>query len=531
MCPPKKANTVPERYDQALHYARDQHLPPKAPRPCPTSQWPSENVALLERYYVWLIEGGAAEYPTNIIYLPAAGHVLGLSPVPHPKINLESDFERVMAYVAAKGTGVYWQRACHLGLEKFKRFLRLERGLGEIRKAKPFEIAAHTQGLPVWLVTELERYQRIQQRNWRPARLDQNIHSFWSKYGQIWRFLCQERGVQQLADLKRQHILDFMDTSLDAGYSATSVNSQVRLLHSFLLFLQEEAYPIPQALLRIPSLKQPDPLPKYLTDEQVKKLRETIERSVLDAQQTNQRRQALLDRAIFYLLWQGGLRLGEVEELRLEDLDLPGQRLSVRNGKGLKDRTVYLTASINQVLQTYLAVRGDGSSDHVFLYRNAALARSFIGSRLKMIGAQAGVKVYAHRLRHTCATQLLNAGCRITSIQAFLGHKKLNTTMIYARAHDATVAEDYFAAMQRVEQRLDISTAPKKEPQSENEVVNVQSSLAQPGPADQVLFWIERLALPELGQQERLEIAEHLKQTLCLGIACELSPPIMAIAG
>jgi hypothetical protein len=112
----------------------------------------------------------------------------------------------------------------------------------------------------------------------------------------------------------------------------------------------------------------------------------------------------------------------------------------------------------------------------------------------------------------------------VTSIQAFLGHKKLNTTMIYARAHDQTVAEDYFAAMQRVEQRLDISPAPKEEPQPENEVVNVQ-------PADQVLFWIERLALPELCQQERLEIAASLKQALCVGIACQLSPPMMALAG
>ena len=47
-------------------------------------------------------------------------------------------------------------------------------------------------------------------------------------------------------------------------------------------------------------------------------------------------------------------------------------------------------------------------------------------------------------------TQLLNAGCRVTSIRRFLRHKKLNTTMIYARAHDQTVADDYFAAMQRV---------------------------------------------------------------------------------
>jgi integrase len=100
--------------------------------------------------------------------------------------------------------------------------------------------------------------------------------------------------------------------------------------------LQEEGYSVPQSLLRIPGLKQPDPLPRYLTDEQVKKLRDEIERMVQEAKLDSHRRLAVLVRSAFYLLWQGGLRLGEVEELRLEDLDFPQKRLSVRDGKGKK---------------------------------------------------------------------------------------------------------------------------------------------------------------------------------------------------
>jgi len=121
-------------------------------------------------------------------------------------------------------------------------------------------------------------------------------------------------------------------------------------------------------------------------------------------------------------------------------------------------------------------------------------------------------------LRHTCATQLLNAGCRITSIQRFLGHKDLGSTMIYARAHDQTVADDYFAAMQRVEQRLDI--VPEEKQEASDEVVNVL-------PIAQLLFWVERLALPELCQQERLEIADSLKQALSLNIASQHAPPVV----
>ena len=520
MCPPQAAATIAEAYDQALHYARDRRLPAGAPRPCPTCQWPPENVRLPERYCDWLVQGGTAEQPTRTIYLPVAGHVLGLNLKPHSQINLEEDFERVMEYVQAKGVGLDWLQACRNGLDKFRRFLRLERGLGEVRKAAPFDVSAHAQGLPPWLVSELERYQRIQQKHWRSARLEVNLRSFWSKHGQLWRFFCQERGVQRLADLKRLHILDYVDHRLAAGASITSVNAQIHLLRGFLLFLQEEGYTVPQSIFRIPSLKLPDSLPKYLTDEQVGKLRQAIEENVSAARNASQRRLALLDRAAFYLLWQGGLRLSEVEDLRLEDLDLPGKRLSVRNGKGLKDRTVYLTDNVLLALKAYLAVRGQGSSDHVFLYRNALLSKDFIRSRLKTIGSRIGVKVYPHRLRHTCASQLLNAGCRITSIQAFLGHKKLNTTMIYARAYDQTVADDYFAVMSWVEQRMEITPPPEpvEETNPEDEVVKEREN-------EQIITWLEQLLLPELCQDERVDIVEQLKRTLSLNLARQHAPP------
>ena len=57
-------------------------------------------------------------------------------------------------------------------------------------------------------------------------------------------------------------------------------------------------------------------------------------------------------------------------------------------------------------------------------------------------------------LRHTFGTQLVNAGCRITTIQALLGHRRLNSTMTYARVHDHTVAQDYYSAMAVIEGHL-----------------------------------------------------------------------------
>jgi hypothetical protein len=64
------------------------------------------------------------------------------------------------------------------------------------------------------------------------------------------------------------------------------------------------------------------------------------------------------------------------------------------------------------------------------------------------------MKVTPHMLRHTFATQLVNAGCKITSIQALLGHQRLQTTLTYARLHDQTIATDYYTAMAMIEERL-----------------------------------------------------------------------------
>jgi hypothetical protein len=190
----------------------------------------------------------------------------------------------------------------------------------------------------------------------------------------------------------------------------------------------------------------------------------------------------------------------------------------VRNGKGMKDRTVYLTEMVIHSLKEYLAARGEGVSDHVFLYRNQALGKELIHARLKAAGERTGIHLHAHRLRHTCGTQLLNSGCPVTSIQKLLGHKKLNTTMVYARAYDATVEADYFAAMGRIEQRLELV----EESQPVSEAVN-ESERAQ------LLTLAGQLFAPEMSVETRLEIAAQMCGLLDGGEASRVDwipPPI-----
>jgi hypothetical protein len=113
------------------------------------------------------------------------------------------------------------------------------------------------------------------------------------------------------------------------------------------------------------------------------------------------------------------------------------------------------------------------------------------------------VPVYAHRLRHTCATQLLNAGCKITSIQKFLGHKRLNTTLTYARAHDQTVEEDYFRAMGSVEKRPELMGQPEEE-------VPLMSEPER----ETLLTLVTQLTAPDMSLEVRLELAERMRTVL-----------------
>jgi site-specific recombinase XerD len=496
-----RANTVAEHYDRTLRYARHKRLPPGYPTPRPTAQWPAEcraeNIALLEHYREWLLSGGHAPDVVDHIYLQMAGHVLGLSLKSYRELDLGADLERALDYIKAKQLSAEWTDINRVSLEKFRRFLRQLRGEWNVR-LKPLSFARYTDALPEWLLDPLTRYFHLQRGHWRTARLDSASQRFWLGHTRVWRWVLAQHPLAGLHEMKRQYLLDYAGHALAEGYAASTVNTDLRTCHAFLLFLQDQEYRVPQSLLRPVTVKEPERLPRFLTDEQVRALRDEFERRVADADTWVTRRDALLDRATFCLLWQCGLRIGELEELLLEDLDLSGKKLIIRQGKGQKDRAAYLTETVITALNAYLSARGLGPTEHVFLYRNQPLCKDLVRERIKAAGRRVGVKVTPHQLRHTCATQLLNAGCRVTSIQKLLGHRKLDSTLIYARVHDHMLAADFYAAMARIEQSLKL----KDEPPATSE-------------RESLLALAEQLAAPQLGDEQRLELAAQLRGALC----------------
>ncbi len=314
--------------------------------------------------------------------------------------------------------------------------------------------------LPDTLAGQLQAYRQLKSNRWRPERVAANSILFYSQHGILWEFFCETCGVKAVVELNLDHVLQFIKARLDARRSAKTINCSLSSLRSFLSFLKEDDIPIDPSLEHMQRLKESEQLPRYMTTEQVHRLKDEVEARVLSAGDQHQLYDALLIRATFYLLWQGGLRSGEVELLRFSDFYIfranREQRLFVRDGKWRRGRAVYLTDVSLAAFDAYLAVRGvEPAGRFVFVRNGMPLKKNFLSQRLNAIGKQVDVYVSPHRLRHTFATQLLNVGCMVTSIQKLLGHSNLNTTMTYARAFDQTVMRDYFQAVDVMESQPD----------------------------------------------------------------------------
>ena len=140
------------------------------------------------------------------------------------------------------------------------------------------------------------------------------------------------------------------------------------------------------------------------------------------------------DYAIFQVFLQTGVRVSELCTLRLDDVDLEGHLLHVREGKGMVARSIALEKKAIQALQSYLVVRPDVLSDRLFLNRDEEpISERGVRKLVTRYCRKAGItkKVSCHSLRHTFATYKAERGVSPFQLQEWLGHASLNTTQIY----------------------------------------------------------------------------------------------------
>jgi site-specific recombinase XerD len=243
----------------------------------------------------------------------------------------------------------------------------------------------------------------------------------------------------------RRKILCFIDRLLDRRLHPKTINCYLDSIRAFYKYLKEEEEveidnPVKSGYL----LRLPKPLPRFLQDEEVGKLFKVIDN--------------VRDKAIFYLMLRCGLRVEEAADLKIDDLDLLKGTIIVRSGKGAKGRMVYISTDAHSAIVAYLRIRQTIRSKALFLVDKGALKGKPISvrgiqKRLELYARKSGLRVCCHELRHTMATQLLNAGADLTVIQDLLGHSRVATTQRYCRVSNLKVQNDYYKAMDLVVKR------------------------------------------------------------------------------
>jgi len=249
------------------------------------------------------------------------------------------------------------------------------------------------------------------------------------------------RGNTVLEQLSREDIEAFVEALQDRGLTLNSVNTRLRNVYAFIRFLIMEYKVVSWELMeRKIKLKLPDRLPRAIDPQHLDQLLCAID----DCR----------DRALILLLLRTGMRIGELLNCKLQDIDLNEQKILIyQSDKTSVGRAVYYSDDAQQALLDWLRLR-DPLKQHLFYGRGAKslcyeTARAIFKRCLQKADLQySGYTL--HCLRHTFATGLLNAKMPLECLRVLLGHSNLEITRRYARLTDKTREEEYFTAMDRI---------------------------------------------------------------------------------
>ncbi|HEX7158616.1 MAG TPA: tyrosine recombinase [Edaphobacter sp.] len=222
----------------------------------------------------------------------------------------------------------------------------------------------------------------------------------------------------------------FMEGLRGHGVDARSIARKLSCLRGFYRWLLMDKRIAHDPTVNVESPASWKVLPKSLAEGEVGVM---LERTAVAARTADADGLALRDHAILELLYGGGLRVGEICALREEDVHLDTARVQVR-GKGDKERIVPLGRSAVEALERYLKLgrlellRGAVRSRALFLsVRGKALTRQWVWEMVRSTNRHAS----PHKLRHSCATHMVEHGADLRTVQVFLGHADIATTQVY----------------------------------------------------------------------------------------------------
>lgn len=219
---------------------------------------------------------------------------------------------------------------------------------------------------------------------------------------------------KKIDDLKKNEIQEYLLNQLENGTSSSFQNLQINAIK----FYYEKVLGRKREIYDLPRPKKEHKLPSVLSEEEIIKLFKQVSN--------------IKHKAILYLIYSGGLRLSEVVNLKITDIDSKRNLILIRKSKGKKDRTTLLSQALLELLRDYY--REYKPENYLFEgQKGGQYSVRSVQNIFRMALSKSGIKKHAtvHTLRHSFATHLLERGTDLRYIQELLGHANSKTTEIY----------------------------------------------------------------------------------------------------
>ena len=234
-----------------------------------------------------------------------------------------------------------------------------------------------------------------------------------------------ETGVRKITTEEvREYLSNYQKWN---NCSNVTIDNVRRNISSFFSWLEEEDYILKSPMKRIHKIRTKTVVKSTISDEGIEKLRDNCKEK--------------RDLAIIDLLYSTGIRVGELVNLNIDDIDLEGRECIVY-GKGDKERRVYFDAKAKVHLKEYIENRNDNNSA-LFVTLDAPYDRlkiSGVEIRLRKLGRELNLeKIHPHKFRRSMATRAIDKGMPIEQVQKILGHSQIDTTMQYAMVNQNNV--------------------------------------------------------------------------------------------
>ena len=271
--------------------------------------------------------------------------------------------------------------------------------------------------------------------------LSKNTLSSYSRDLKKFKFFLAKNNIKNCLEISHEQILIFLE-SLYKNLKESSISRILSSLRTFYKFLVREEMVKRNPFSQIKNPKKPQKIVEILSEEEVKNFLESIPYS---------KEFEVRDRAMFELLYSSGLRVSELVNLKLCDVDFD-ENLIRFIGKGNKERITPIGKISISFLKKYLKdarniIKKRCSNDYIFLNKSGGkISRQGFWKILKKYAKRInlGKNLYPHIFRHSFATHMLKRGADLRTVQELLGHRDISTTEIYTNLDKRYIKNIYF---------------------------------------------------------------------------------------